>query len=34
VRLQIAEQSVDFVFEVVLRRLFSEILLVDIDVAE
>ena len=33
-RLEVAEQSVDFVFEVVLRRLLSEVVLVDVDVAE
>jgi len=34
VRLEVAQQSVDFVFEAILRRLFSEIFLVDVDVAE
>ncbi len=34
VRLEVAEHGVDFVFEAILRRLLSEILLVDVDVAE
>jgi len=34
VRLEVAQQGVDFGFEAILRRLFSEILLVDVDVAE
>jgi hypothetical protein len=34
VRLEVAEQGVDFVFEAILRRLLSEVRLVDVDVAE
>jgi hypothetical protein len=34
VRLEVAQQGVDFVFEAILRRLLSEIPLVDVDVAE
>jgi hypothetical protein len=34
VRLEVAEQGVDFVFETILRRLLSEVRLVDVDVAE
>jgi len=34
VRLEVAQQGVDFVFEAILRRLLSEIRLVDVDVAE
>ena len=33
-RLEVAEQGVDFVFEAILRRLLSEVRLVDVDVAE
>ena len=33
-RLEVAQQGVDFVFEVVLHRLLSEVLPVDVDVAE
>jgi len=34
VRLEVAEQDVGFVFEIILFRLLSEILLVDVGVAE
>jgi len=34
VRLEVAEQGVDFGFEAILRRLLSEVRLVDVDVAE
>ena len=34
VRLKVAEQGVDFVFEPILRRLLSEVRLVDVNVAE
>jgi len=34
VRLEVAQQAVNFVFEAILRRLLSEIRFVDVDVAE
>ena len=34
VRLKVAEQGVDFVFEPILRRLLSEVRLIDVNVAE
>jgi hypothetical protein len=34
VRLEVAQQSVDFVFKTIFRRLLSEVCLVDVDAAE